>query len=364
LLASRPAKIPILQNQKRKYKRFNINNYQDIPTKKVYITTIFIAIIITLIIIDNPFSYKVLASQTLNTTESMAIIGELGNASNATEQMMSSLNNTLLAANNTLSALNQTITTQNITPTGNVTITNATQVAGQVFRDLPTSILVLLFSIVILISVPVVVDLVFAHRKGRRGLPGLYRALMTFGVIFIVGTIVVYLIALIAFNITIQSATVNALINILQNLGAILGTALASVIAFYFGVRGSESVTEKMLAAREREEGPRPLEVIGVSPIEGSQGEEITTAVTAAFNAPIRSSTITPDNFRVEDETHNRVDGNMKLKDDNTIIEFKKEGPFNPGKTYYIIIPKGGVTDLAGIPMASDKRWYFKTKAK
>lgn len=292
-------------------------------------------------------------------------MNELGNATNATEQMISSLNNTLLATNNTLTALNQTITTQNITPTptGNVTITNTTQVAGQVFRDLPASILVLLFSIVIIISVPVVVDLVFAHRRGTgRGLPGLYRALMTFGVIFIVGTIVVYLIALIAFNMSLQSPTINALINILQNLGTILGTALASVIAFYFGVRGSESLTEKMLAAREHEEGARPLEVIGVSPIEGSQGEEITTSIAATFGAPIRSSTITPDNFRVEDETHNRIDGNIKLKDVNKTIEFKKEGPFNPGKSYHVIIPKGGVTDMAGIPMASDKRWYFKTK--
>jgi hypothetical protein len=337
-----------------------------IPTKKLYITTILIASIVTLLIIHNQFSYKVLASSVTNATESTTIVNALSNATNATEQMMSSLNNTLLAANNTLSALNQTITTQNITPapTGNVTITNTTQVAGQVFRDLPASILVLLFSIVIIISVPVVVDLVFAHRRGGRGLPGLYRALMTFGVIFIVGTIVVYLIALIAFNITIQSPTVNALINILQNLGAILGTALASVIAFYFGIRGSESVAEKMLKAREREEGARPLEVIGVSPLEGSQGEEITTSVTATFSAPIRSSSITPDNFRVEDETHNRIDGNMKLKDANKTIEFKKEGPFDHAKTYHVIIPRGGVTDLAGIPMASDKRWYFKTKPK
>lgn len=276
--------------------------------------------------------------------------------------MIISLNNTLLAANNTLSGLNQTIATKDITPAGNVTITNTTQVVGQVFRDLPASILVLLFSIVIIISVPLVVDLVLAHRKGRRGLPGLYRALMTFGIIFIVGTIVVYLIALIAFNITTQSPTVTALINILQNLGAILGTALASVIAFYFGVRGSESVTEKMLAAREREEGARSLEVIGVSPIEGSHGEEITTTVTATFNVPIRSSTITPDNFTVEDKNHSRQDGNIKLKDGNTTIEFKRQGPFDPGQTYYATIPRGGVTNLAGIPMASDKKWYFTTR--
>jgi hypothetical protein len=221
----------------------------------------------------------------------------------------------------------------------------------------------MLFSIVIIISVPVVVDLVYAHRKGRRGIPGLYRALMTFGVIFIVGTIVVYLIALIAFNITIQSATVNALINILQNLGAILGTALASIIAFYFGIRGAESATEKSLsAAREREGGGRkPLEIISVSPIDGSEGEEITTAITATFSAPIRSSSITPDNFRVEeDRTGTRIDGNIKLKDDNTTIEFKNQKPFNHDMKYRITIR--GVTDLEGIVMTAEKKWYFKTK--
>jgi hypothetical protein len=198
----------------------------------------------------------------------------------------------------------------------------------------------MLFSIVIIISLPVVVDLVYAHRKGCRGIPGLYRALMTFGVIFIVGTIVVYLIALIAFNITIQSATVNALINILQNLGAILGTALASIIAFYFEIRGAESASEKSLsAAREREVDRKPLEIISVSPIEGSEGEEITTAITATFNTPIRSSSITPDNFRVEEDgTHSRIEGNIKLKDYNTTIEFKNQRPLDYDMKYWIII--------------------------
>jgi hypothetical protein len=41
-----------------------------------------------------------------------------------------------------------------------------------------------------------------------------------------------------------------ALLNILQNLAAILGIALATVIAFYFGMRGSERITERALAER------------------------------------------------------------------------------------------------------------------
>jgi hypothetical protein len=328
---------------------------------RLAITVLFNIIILFASIITTPFSF-------------------LANATTTTIENISSLNNTLSAINNTLSALNQTqaqlnnsaaairgnlsnVTTAAAPTTNLTTPINATQVANQVFRDLPFSIVIMLFSIVIIISLPVVVDLVYAHRKGRRGIPGLYRALMTFGVIFIVGTIVVYLIALIAFNITIQSATVNALINILQNLGAILGTALASIIAFYFGIRGAESATEKSLsAAREREGGGRkPLEIISVSPIDGSEGEEITTAITATFSAPIRSSSITPDNFRVEEErTGSRIDGNIKLKDDNTTIEFKNQKPFNHDMKYWITIR--GVTDLEGIAVTAEKKWYFKTK--
>jgi hypothetical protein len=79
-------------------------------------------------------------------------------------------------------------------------------------------------------------------------MPGLYRALMTFGVIIIVGTVVFYVIGLVIANTSVAgSQAFTSLLNILQNLAAILGTALASVIAFYFGTRATEKAGEKSL---------------------------------------------------------------------------------------------------------------------
>jgi predicted PurR-regulated permease PerM len=114
----------------------------------------------------------------------------------------------------------------------------------------------MLYLLIFIILIPVVVDLVFTHIKqirgtsqetknGLRGMTGLYRALMTFGLILIVGLIVVYLTNLITSNIDKTGPNVDALLNILQNLAAILGTALATVIAFYFGIRGSERAAER-----------------------------------------------------------------------------------------------------------------------
>ena len=84
------------------------------------------------------------------------------------------------------------------------------------------------------------------------GMPGLYRSLMTFGVIVLVGTVIFYLLALITLNIDNSTSPVlQSLVDILKNLSTILGTALATIVAFYFGVRGSESATEKAAAATE-----------------------------------------------------------------------------------------------------------------
>ena len=66
---------------------------------------------------------------------------------------------------------------------------------------------------------------------------------MTFGVLVVVGIVVVYLIALIAFNIFTENENVDALIDVLKNLSTILGTGLAAIIAFYFGVRSGQGGT-------------------------------------------------------------------------------------------------------------------------
>jgi hypothetical protein len=78
-------------------------------------------------------------------------------------------------------------------------------------------------------------------------MPGLYRSVMAFGLIAVVSVLVVYLVALVSIYIAIQSPAAQALISVLQNLAAILGTALATVVAFYFGIRGVEPLQIKPL---------------------------------------------------------------------------------------------------------------------
>jgi len=90
-------------------------------------------------------------------------------------------------------------------------------------------------------ALPVALDLYYGRGTSRREERyDLYRALMTFGVITVLGIVVVYLIALINFNIVTAIANVNALIDVLKNLSTILGTALAAIVAFYFGAKSAQ----------------------------------------------------------------------------------------------------------------------------
>src|SRR5215831_13334160 len=187
-----------------------------------------------------------------------AILGNIpiiGGASNTT-----SANGTIATSSNKTLGEQQNLSKGIIIgPAGNFTTRhieiNATQVAQQTFREIPTSLFYLLLSIVVLLFIPVIVDLWLAHRRnkmssiqgiirGPKGMPGLYRALMTFGIIILVGVVIIYVLALVAFNTTIQSPATQALIEVLRNLSTILGTALATIIAFYFGIRGSEGAIE------------------------------------------------------------------------------------------------------------------------
>ena len=74
---------------------------------------------------------------------------------------------------------------------------------------------------------------------------------MTFGIIFIVSIVVVYLLTLVSISVIIPSAnsTVTSLIDIIKNLSTILGTALASVVAFYFGAKSADRAAQKTIDA-------------------------------------------------------------------------------------------------------------------
>jgi hypothetical protein len=203
--------------------------------------------------------------------------------------------------------------------------------------------------------------------KGSNILPlsmnQLYRVLVAIGVIFVVVLIVVYLNSLIWFN-TVQGPepVVTSLLETQKNFLTIIGTAFASLVAFYFGTRGTQtSNAERPTSITGREtEAQKALEVIDINPIDGTVGVEVDSPVTATFSASLRSSTINANTFSVKDANGNPVQGQITLTDNNTTIRFNPVPPFNRNSRYTVTIRKG-IMDTSGASLAADMEWHFTT---
>ena len=145
--------------------------------------------------------------------------------------------------------------------------------------------------------VPLAIDMILAYKKIRGnassvvGMPGLYRTLMTFGVILLVGTVLFYILILIAVNINNSTnPTLQSLIDVFKNLATILGTALASIIAFYFGMKGKEEASDKAavpaIAAVTKataEDKARPAAVVDTFPRDSASDVSLNSLVSASF---------------------------------------------------------------------------------
>ena len=368
--------------------------------------------LVSLLFIDNLSAEKVLASfslpapnaieslttttagltNTTNATNAISenVTGTLANATSALENATNIIQNTTSALANATAALtNATQDLQNIssisaaarplpTTTANATAVNATTIISSIFdNNLPALFIIVIFLIII---IPLVLDMFLAYRKKPKestdkennrvvGMPGLYRSLMTFGIIVLVGTVIFYLLALITLNINNSTSPVlQSLIDILKSLGTILGTALATIIAFYFGMRGAESATEKAAAAAsaaatKQASGEKvPPQVLNTLPADGATEVPVTSLVSATFSEPMSSPTINTNTYTVKkaDDT-TPITGIVSLSSDGKTAIFNSTQDFSPN-TEYVAAIDIGAEDLAGNVLVSAKRWSFTTK--
>jgi hypothetical protein len=357
----------------------------------MYINTISAVILVSLLFIDNLSSEKAIASLSLPVTNDSNSLttttGVLTNTTNATsaisENVTGKLENTTSALENATAALtNATEALQNIssisaaarplpTTTANATAVNATTIISSIFENnLPALFIIVIFLIII---IPLVLDMFLAYRKKPKdstdkennrvvGMPGLYRSLMTFGIIVLVGTVIFYLLALITLNINNSTSPVlQSLIDMLKSLGTILGTALATIIAFYFGMRGAESATEKAAAATKQASEKVPPKVLNTIPADGATEVPVTSLVSATFSEPMSSPTINTNTFTVKkaDET-TPITGIVSLISDGKTAIFDSTQDFSPNAKYVAAIDIGAEA-LAGNALVSAKRWSFTT---
>jgi Bacterial Ig-like domain len=296
-------------------------------------------------------------------------------ANNATSAAV----NATAAANNATSAAVNATAAANKAASAAVNATNkpanSTQIAKTLLGDNPAETAIRILQVMgLVILIPLVADLLLAYRRQSKqagkgsatdlvGMPGLYRALMTFGILIMVGAIVFYVIGLVTINISMAGQQAfTALTNTLTNLASILGTALATVIAFYFGTRATEKAVEKTLSRAGTPTGDTiPPEVTNTIPPSGATGVQVNSPITATFSEPIRSSTITPNTFVIKDSQGNRTTGIITISEDKKVVIFTPEPSLKDNNTEYTVTITKAVTDIAGNTMTSDKVWTFQT---
>jgi hypothetical protein len=222
--------------------------------------------------------------------------------------------------------------------------------------------------------IPLIIDMILAFRKKRRedtsgvvGMPGLYRTLMTFGVILLVGTILFYILVLITVNINTMTPTLQSLIDVFKNLATILGTALASIIAFYFGMKGRETISDNRASTSAAvptfptPEDKTPPVVVDTFPRDGTHDVPVDSLITASFSKRINISTMNTNTFSVKiDGTTTNVTGIVLLSPDGKTAIFRSEQPFSSNTKYSVTIDVA-IRDDLGNAMASAKIWTFTT---
>src|SRR5215204_5694767 len=319
----------------------------------------------------------------------------LENTTSALENTTAALTNATKALqniSNIIPAAGPTPTSPPTTITTGVSAVNATSVINSIFENnLPAVFIIVIASI---IGVPLVLDIILAYRRkppagssstdrdsSNRvvGMPDLYRSLMTFGIIVLVGTVIFYLLALITLNINDStSPALQSLIDVLKSLGTILGTALATIIAFYFGTRAAESATEKATAAAATTTAavtkaagaaaPAPSEkeppkVLNTIPADEATQVPVSSLVSATFSEPMSSPTINENTFivrRADDGESTLIKGVLSLSPDNKTAIFDPEQDFSPNTKYFAEI-NTGAKDVTGNALDSTKRWSFST---
>jgi hypothetical protein len=315
-------------------------------------------------------SSQSLSAQELNEssiTEQLSALNNLtlslNQTGNVTEQL-SALNNLTLSLNQTIKDLN---TTQTQNQSSNKP---AIEQVTSFFEAIKITDIVLI--IAFFMFVPLIVDLLFAHwrklkhqqdTKPPLGIRGLYRAIMTFGIILLVGTVIFYLLSLISVNVTQNTPAVDSLLETLENLSLVLGTALATIIAFYFGMRGSENSAANVANLMTEKKDVIPPQVISNSPTDGATKVPLTELITVTFNEPVKDEH-KEDKFTVfRDDTNTQLKGSISVSDGGKHITFDPADDFEPDKKYRVML-SSDIQDYNGNTLGKTYQWSFKTMAK
>ncbi|MGA2909601.1 MAG: Ig-like domain-containing protein [Terracidiphilus sp.] len=102
------------------------------------------------------------------------------------------------------------------------------------------------------------------------------------------------------------------------------------------------------------------LSVTAVTPANGATGVAVTSAITAAFNAPMNASTITASTFTLAAQGGSAVTGTVTLNSSNLTATFTPSASLANNTTYTATITTAAQSS-AGTALASNYTWSFTT---
>ena len=209
----------------------------------------------------------------------------------------------------------------------NTTSVNTTKVINAIFDSNLPIIFILVILVIIIIPLSLAMWLAY-HRKPTissnttdkenvraLGMPGLYRSLMKFGVIVLVGTVIFYLLALITLNIDDSTSPVlQSLVDILKNLryNTWNSTSNNSCILFWSkriricATERSYCCHRKASAAATKaadEKAPSPPKVLDTIPADGATDVPLASLISATFSKQMSGPTINENTFTVRKES-------------------------------------------------------------
>jgi fibronectin type 3 domain-containing protein len=108
-----------------------------------------------------------------------------------------------------------------------------------------------------------------------------------------------------------------------------------------------------------------PPTVTARTPAPGAAGLNIGTAASATFSEPVRASTISASTFTLTDGSGNAVPATVTFDAASNTARLVPQTALAYGVTYRLTLAggSGGITDLAGNPLAADVTWTFSTEA-
>lgn len=188
---------------------------------------------------------------------------------------------------------------------------------------------------------------------------GIYRTVMTVGLILLAGISLIYLHVLALVN------PLSGLKDTLIGLDSILGTILAIIMAFNFGRKVYESAVEKPpipIPTTIFTSNTVPyLTIVSQLPNLDEHNVEVNPSIKMTFSESVREDTINVKNIKLLNARGTQVDIKLSLNPSD-----KKTVTVTPSNslqraTRYTVIVTTGVKSLAGNTIASEEKWSFST---